>query len=161
MQMCPTWTNIRGRSQELSFSGEGWWPSGISSFPGLPSKGNPGIVFFTPLPAYWWEIGSSPHYSGNYSRHLPRIKYDFGVILDPPKGVSGLSWRLSGKESACHCRRHGYDPWVGKIPWRRKWQPTTVFLPGKSHGQGDLAGYSLWDCKRVRHDLTTKQQGNG
>ena len=99
MQMCPTWTNIRGRNQELSFSGEGWWPSGISSFPGLSSQGNPGIVFFTPLPAYWWEIGSSPHYNGNYSRHLPRVKYDFGVILDPPKGVSGLSWRLSGRES--------------------------------------------------------------
>ena len=41
-----------------------------------------------------------------------------------------------GKESACQCRRWkrcGFDPWVGKIPWRRKWQPTPVFLPGKSH----------------------------
>ena len=37
---------------------------------------------------------------------------------------------LSGKESACQCRRHGFDPWVGKILWRRKWQPTPVFLPG-------------------------------
>ena len=44
----------------------------------------------------------------------------------------------SGKESACQCRRckrRGFDPWVGKIPWRRKWQPTPVFLPGKSHEQ--------------------------
>ena len=41
-------------------------------------------------------------------------------------------------------RSHGFDPWVGKIPWRRKWQRTPVFLPGKSHGQMSLAGYSPW-----------------
>ena len=48
----------------------------------------------------------------------------------------------SGKESACQCRRLkrcGFDPWVGKISWRRKWQPTLVFLPGESHGQRSLA----------------------
>ena len=40
--------------------------------------------------------------------------------------------------------RRRFDPWVGKIPWRRKWQPTPVFLPGKSYGQRSLAGYSPW-----------------
>ena len=40
--------------------------------------------------------------------------------------------------------RHGFDPWVGKVPWRRVWWPTPVFLPGESHGQGSLVGYSLW-----------------
>ena len=40
-----------------------------------------------------------------------------------------------------------FDPWVGKIPWRRKWQPTPVLLPGKSHGQRSLVGYSPWDHK--------------
>ena len=40
-----------------------------------------------------------------------------------------------------------FDPWVGKIPWRRKWQPTPVFLPGEFHGQRSLAGYSPWDGK--------------
>ena len=39
------------------------------------------------------------------------------------------------------CRRHRFDPWVGKIPWRRVWQPTPLFLPGESHGQRSLAGY--------------------
>ena len=39
------------------------------------------------------------------------------------------------KESTFQCRKHGFDPWVRKIPWRRKWQPTPVFLPGESHGQ--------------------------
>ena len=47
---------------------------------------------------------------------------------------------------------------TGSIPWRRKWQPTPVFLHMKSHGQGSLTGYSPWGCKRVRHDLVTKQQ---
>ena len=42
------------------------------------------------------------------------------------------------------CGRPGFDPWVGKIPWRRKWQLTPVFLPGKSHGLRSLVGYSLW-----------------
>ena len=54
----------------------------------------------------------------------------------------GLPLWLSGNESACQCRRGGFDPWIGKIPLRRKWQPTPVFLPGKSHGQRSLAGYS-------------------
>ena len=42
---------------------------------------------------------------------------------------------------------------IGKIPWRRKWQLTPVFLLGKSHGQRSLAGYSPWGCKRVQYDL--------
>ena len=60
------------------------------------------------------------------------------------------SWWLSSKESTCHgrkCRRLGFDPWVRKIPWRREWQPTLVFLPGRSHGQRNLVGYSPWDRK--------------
>ena len=44
-------------------------------------------------------------------------------------------------------RRPGFDPWVGKIPWRRKWQPTPVLLPGESHGRRSLVGYSPWGCK--------------
>ena len=42
---------------------------------------------------------------------------------------------------------HGFDPWVGKIPWRRKWQPTPVFLLGEFHGQRSLVGYSIWVTK--------------
>ena len=66
---------------------------------------------------------------------------------------------LSGKESTCQCRRHrisGFNPWVGKIPWRRKWQPTLVFLPAKSHGQRSLAGYSPWGRKEL--DMTEYAQ---
>ena len=70
----------------------------------------------------------------------------------------GLSWWLSGKETACQCRRHGFDPWVGKILWSRKWWLTPVFLPGKSHRERSLAGYSPWGCKRIGHKWVNKQQ---
>ena len=59
----------------------------------------------------------------------------------------GLPRWLSGKESACQCRRCGFGAWLGKIPWRRKWQPIPVLLPGKSHGQRNLACYSPWGHK--------------
>ena len=52
-----------------------------------------------------------------------------------------------GKVPACQCRRREFDPWVWKIPWRRKQQPAPVFLPGESHGQRSLEGYSAWGCK--------------
>ena len=51
------------------------------------------------------------------------------------------------KEPTCQCRRHKtgrLDPWVGKIPWRRNWQATPVFLPVKAHGQRSLDGCSPW-----------------
>ena len=56
----------------------------------------------------------------------------------------------SGKEPAYQCRRCkrlGFDPWVGKIPWRRAWHPTPVFSTGESCGQRSLAGYSSWGHK--------------
>ena len=75
--------------------------------------------------------------------------------------VQGFPKWLSNEESFCQCRRcrrWDFDPWVRKIPWSRKWKPTPVFLPGKSHRQRSLAGYSPWSQKRVEHDLATKQQ---
>ena len=47
------------------------------------------------------------------------------------------------------CRRPGFDPWFGKIPGRRGWQPTPVFWPGESHGQRSLAGGSIWGRKEA------------
>ena len=72
--------------------------------------------------------------------------------------ITRLSRWRSHNNSACQCRRHkrsGFNPWVRKIPWRRKWQSTSVFLPGKSHGQRSLVGYPLW-CPR--ESATTEQQ---
>ena len=53
------------------------------------------------------------------------------------------------KKSTIQCRRYGFDPWVRKMPWRRKWQPTPVSLPGESHGERSMAGYSPCTCKEL------------
>ena len=66
------------------------------------------------------------------------------VIKIPLISPRGFPCGASGKEPACQCRRHrrcGFHRWVRKIPWRRAWQPTAVFLPGESHGQRSLVGY--------------------
>ena len=60
----------------------------------------------------------------------------------------GLPWWLSGKESACDAGDLGSIPGLGRFPWRGKWQPTPVFLPGEFHGQRSLVGYSPWGYKQ-------------
>ena len=92
----------------------------------------------------------------------------FGKLLQWVTGSNkiltrwGVPRRFSVKKSktkpACQCRRHRFNTWVKKIPWRRKWQPTPVFLHGKSHWQRGLVDYSPWTGKRVRHKTVTKQQ---
>ena len=84
-----------------------------------------------------------------------KVIYRTGACLEASKPIvqnpvylsAGDAQWLSEEESTCQCRRcrrHGLDPWVGRIPWRRAWRPTPVFLPGESHGQKSLAGYSPW-----------------
>ena len=68
------------------------------------------------------------------------------IIQEPSPGAT------SGKEPACQCKRCmrcGFHPWVGKISWRRKRQPTPVFLSGKSHGRWNLVGCSPWGYKEL------------
>ena len=74
--------------------------------------------------------------------------------LNAQRPGRGGQERLRSKEFACQCSRYRLDPWIGKIPWRRKWQPTAVFLPGKSHGQKGLVGYSSWS--RKESDMTER-----
>ena len=76
---------------------------------------------------------------------MPLQKFVLIIIL--MCNIIGVPWWLSSKEPACQCRGRRFHPWVGKIPWRRKWQPTPVFLPGKFKGHRSLAGYSPWGCK--------------
>ena len=87
------------------------------------------------------ESGNSPN-----SHQVLNGKTKFGISL---QHHFGLPWWLNGKKkkSAYQCWRLEFNPWVRKITWRRKCQPTLVFLPGKSHGQRSLAGYSPWGHK--------------
>ena len=60
---------------------------------------------------------------------------------------AGFSGGSDSKESVCNTTGPRLNPRVGKIPWRREWQPTPVFLPGEFHEQKSLVGCSLWGCK--------------
>ena len=82
-----------------------------------------------------------------------RVGHDW-VTEQPPPPPRLPRW-LSDKEAACQskrCRRRGSNPWVVKIPWSRKWQPTAIFLLGKLHGQRSLAVCCPWGCKEL--DMT-------
>ena len=95
----------------------------------------------------------------------------FIVRLLPVRYIQHQSSPLSGSIQSIHYllgspdgtvlknlpANEGNTGLIRKIPWRRKWQPTSLFLPGKSHGQKSLAGYSPWGCKRTGHDFATKQ----
>ena len=77
---------------------------------------------------------------------FPLFIFQYALLLIVVKYTHlGFPGGSVSKESICkcrRCRRHGFDPWVKKIPWRRVWQPTPESLPGESHGQRSLAGYS-------------------
>ena len=72
------------------------------------------------------------------------------IILGVQYDELGFPGWHQWQESTCQCRRlkrRRFDPWVGKIPWSRKWLPTPVFLPGESHGQRSIVGYTPWGHK--------------
>ena len=79
--------------------------------------------------------------------------------------ISGFPWWLSHREPACQCRRHrrhGFNPWVRKISWRRKWHSTPVSMPENSHEQRSLAGYCPWGHKDpdMTEQLSTNRTDN-
>ena len=75
----------------------------------------------------------------------------FWCFSSQREATRGFPGGTSGEESASQCRRPWFDPRVWKIPWRRAWQATPVFLPGESHRQRSLAGSSR-QCRRVGHN---------
>ena len=84
----------------------------------------------------WSRIEPGPPALGGRSlSHWTTRELSLSLFLNCP-------WWLSQWRICLQSRRLGIDPWLGKIPWRRKWQPTPVFLPGESHGQRSLAGCS-------------------
>ena len=94
------------------------------------------------LGIFWFSPEMSPQHI-----NLPSAPYG----LEDHDLQSRLCWWIRWWRIRLQFRSLRFDPWVGKIPWRRKWQPTPALLPGESHGQRNLAGYSPWGC-RVRYD---------
>ena len=113
---------------------------------------------------FYWEIGSKI-VEVQESYDLPSAKWG---LRENGRVVLIQSWRIKSRakdikgfpgdtvvknmHQCRRCRKHGQDTWVGKIPWRRKWQQTPVFLPGESHGQRSLTGYSPWG--NIESDVT-------
>ena len=100
----------------------------------------------------WWALGAALLTYVTSLEWLYLFESWFNFWSEYTDSKLWLPRRLSGKESSCQCGRLRFDPWVGKIPWRRKWEPSPVLLTGKSHGQRSLAGSSPCGCKRVGHD---------
>ena len=117
------WTVAYQAPPSMGFPRQEYW-SGLP-FPSPGDLSNPGIKPGSPA-LQIDALQSEPHPSMTTGKTIALI------ILDS-----------DSKESTCQCmrcRKCGFDPWLGKIPWRRKWEPTPVFLPEKSHGQRSLVG---------------------
>ena len=132
----------------LPFPSAGELPhSGIRpTFPALAGR-----FFITELsgkPKHWG------HGSEETNNGISFCRQTVHVIIRKLSCQCDFPGSASAKESACQTEdmRHGFHPWVGKNPWRRKWQPTPIFLPGNFHGQRSLAGYS--PCGRKESDMT-------
>ena len=125
------------------------------------AKGRTRLIDWTEL--NWTELidYEGSFFSSLWASVFPPVSWDHPWITMEIKWVNR---HLSCKESTCQCRkcsrcrRHGFDPWVRNIPWRRKGQPTPVSLPGKFHGQKSLAGYSPWG--RKESDMTEQLNDN-
>ena len=107
-----------------------------------------------------------PHLLPDLSLNLPKFmsiesvrpiisgRGETGIYLFPEIGVSLVAQLVKNPPAEQESWvQFGFDPWVGKIPWRRKWQPTPISLPGKSHRQRSLMGYSTWGRQRAGHDF--------
>ena len=110
--------------------------------------------------AAWVPLATGGRASAKESRHTGNLSSPCVLSLS---GEPELPRWLSSKECACQCRRRrrrGFHPWEGKSPWRRKWQPTTLFLPGWSHGQ-ESGGLQSMGSQRVGQDWARNTHSGG
>ena len=139
-------------------SGSWWWTGrpGVLRFMGLQRVGDDWATELN-----WTELNYVTYYflcqwylpKENNPEEKEYNKCIQGITSNRVRSI--FPGGASGKVSTCQCRRrkkHGFNPRVGKIPWRRARQPTPVFLPGKSHGQRSLVGYHPWGHKEL--DMT-------
>ena len=128
------------------------WPRCLEAEPHLDfSVTEASNSFLQAKPLTFWALSlfhffSGPPYHPNQYVHLK--------LSMPPKYALGLPWWLKQLSICLQCRRPRFNPWVEKIPWRRKWQSIPILLPGKSHGQRSLVGYIPWGCKES--DMTER-----
>ena len=103
------------------------------------------VKWFSPLRERFWKTGTriSSCECKLYNCYGEKFNYVYIYAWGFPGGSDGKEW--------LQCWRPRFSPRVGKIHWRRKWQPTSVLLPGKSHGQRNLVACSPWG-RRVGHD---------
>ena len=116
-----------------------------------------------------WRIPGTGEPGGLPSMRSHRVGHDWSDLAAAAAAGTSLlcvvylddfSHGSDGKEICLQCGRPGFNPWIGKLPWRKEWQPTPIFLPGEFHGQRTLAGYSPRCCKEL--DMTewlTQVQG--
>ena len=121
-----------GFSRQEHWSVYCWFPFKIT----LSLSGYPEVIGEVEVP--WQQVHGPQDRIDSYSTqgHFPGLP-----------GADSLGNSLSRQKICLQCRRPEFYPWVGKISWRKKWQPTPVFLPGESHGQRNLLGYSPWGRK--------------
>ena len=141
------WVEKRPWSREAA---QAQHPQGLG--PGFSSAASD----FITLVKFLTLLGRSIFASNTLGRWNYHLLCVYTMISFSP--VHRLPWGLSGKESTYQCGRGRLDCWVGKIPWRRKCQPTLVFLPGKFHAQRSLEGCSPGVAKKFRYNLVSKQK---
>ena len=130
-----------------------------ASFPTIANQCAVWAVWVWSLFVFWYHLPALTEMCVLiYRIKEPEFSQAFFVLLYNSYFGANCPGDASGKESACQRRRHkrcGFDPWIKQIPWRRKWQPTPVFLAGESHGQRILVGYS---CKEsdMTEQLSTR-----
>ena len=109
----------------------------------------PSVLFFI-LPGIFFNIHTYPPPSFQVAIYFRPLAFVHLTVC--AEGFPGGAC----DEPTYQCRRPEFDPWVGKIPWRKAWQPTPVFLPGEFHRQRSLVGYSPCGCKEsdVTEQLT-------
>ena len=100
-----------------------------------------------------WNLGSWRYRQGansfpyNITKLSSRKGTSFYISTNKMQGNCFYPWWLGRFRICLQCRRPRFDAWVRKIPWRKEWLPTPVFLPGETHGQRSLVGYSPWGRK--------------
>ena len=133
----PLWLSGKETSSSAGATGD------LGLIPGLGrslggGNGNPLQYSWLENPMDRGVCGATVHGVANSRTRLSDFTHSLMQLL-------GLPWWLRGQSI---CRQCGFNHWVRKTPWRRKWQPTPLFLPGESHGQWSLEGYSPWGCKQ-------------